>query len=467
MKGSSLQTQAEALRSLLLPLNVVTAIMNGAVQLNYTSISVAIVLMEKLWGSVPTWSTSLLSSVVFSGSILGMLVFGVLGDALGRARAMSLTILVVAVSAVASGLCFMGETEQVLWISVWRFLLGMGIGGIYPTTAASSFEAKEASTSSESASEASTRTAWSLFWQQPGQLLTYVIALFILYIFGSSSYSAQYRLMLISGALPCVVVLPTLLTNSMVATEGGGAGRTRNKNVAASLHKVLSNKASRKHLLGAACCWMLFDFYIYGLSLYSPEVIEAIFGSSSSLEDTYYESALSIIVTIPPAAISAVVLTRVGSRRLQVVGYIIAATSFVLMGMSWTYLRDDTVILFLIFLLLKAAVQFGVPTTSFCLPNELFDTSVRSTCNGISAAAGKVGAFVGAFVFPYIYDGWGMAPLFYVCAGVAMLGLLMTLLCIPPWEATTTPPRKMIATTGIKNSGAEGTPTDTTPLLPK
>ena len=99
MKGSSLQTQAEALRSLLLPLNVVTAIMNGAVQLNYTSISVAIVLMEKLWGSVPTWSTSLLSSVVFSGSILGMLVFGVLGDALGRARAMSLTILVVAVSA--------------------------------------------------------------------------------------------------------------------------------------------------------------------------------------------------------------------------------------------------------------------------------------------------------------------------------------------------------------------------------
>lgn len=59
------------LRALALSSHTITALMNVSVQLNYTSISVAIVLMEKLWGSVPTWSTSLLTSVVYVGSIIG------------------------------------------------------------------------------------------------------------------------------------------------------------------------------------------------------------------------------------------------------------------------------------------------------------------------------------------------------------------------------------------------------------
>lgn len=36
-------------------------------------------------------------------------------------------------------------------------------------------------------------------------------------------------------------------------------------------------------------------------------------------------------------------------------------------------------------------------TTTFVIPGEVFPTSVRATCHGASAAAGKVGAVIGAF----------------------------------------------------------------------
>ena len=43
-------------------------------------------------------------------------------------------------------------------------------------------------------------------------------------------------------------------------------------------------------------------------------------------------------------------------------------------------------------------VNFGPNTTTFLIPSEIYPTSIRAKSHGISAAIGKVGAFVGAFV---------------------------------------------------------------------
>ncbi|GLJ22764.1 hypothetical protein SUGI_0428760 [Cryptomeria japonica] len=45
--------------------------------------------------------------------------------------------------------------------------------------------------------------------------------------------------------------------------------------------------------------------------------------------------------------------------------------------------------------------NFGPNTTTFIVPTELFPARLRSTCHGISAAAGKAGAIIGAFGFLY------------------------------------------------------------------
>ncbi|XP_065626076.1 low affinity inorganic phosphate transporter 1-like [Quercus suber] len=45
--------------------------------------------------------------------------------------------------------------------------------------------------------------------------------------------------------------------------------------------------------------------------------------------------------------------------------------------------------------------NFGPNATTFIIPAEIFPARLRSTCHGISAAAGKAGAIVGAFGFLY------------------------------------------------------------------
>ncbi|URD95954.1 phosphate transporter [Musa troglodytarum] len=41
--------------------------------------------------------------------------------------------------------------------------------------------------------------------------------------------------------------------------------------------------------------------------------------------------------------------------------------------------------------------NFGSNSTTFIVPAEIFPARLRSTCHGISAAAGKVGAIVGVY----------------------------------------------------------------------
>lgn len=363
-----------------------------------------------------------------------MLTFGYLGDAIGRPKAMLLTMLLVTIAAVGSGLAFLGESIQVMWIGIFRFILGLGIGGIYPLSAAASYECKDMGSDS---SDSSARAAWALFWQQPGQLFTYAIAFLLLGIFGTSDYNLQYRLMLISGIFPSIFVLPTLLVNARLE-EGKIA--EKKPDVGASLNQVLQSPESVRALLGTTLAWFLFDIYAYGITLYSPEILEDIFGSTETLSGIYWENALSILITIPFAGLSVWALGKLGSRRLQLEGFGIAVVVFLVVAVAFSA-TSNKVVLFMLFLVLKAAAIFAVPTTTFVLPNELFDVQIRSTCNGISAAAGKFGAFVGTFVFPYIYDGLGMAALFYVCAGVALVGLLVTLAFIPssPTPQASTP----------------------------
>ncbi|KAI3965776.1 hypothetical protein MKX01_010733 [Papaver californicum] len=45
--------------------------------------------------------------------------------------------------------------------------------------------------------------------------------------------------------------------------------------------------------------------------------------------------------------------------------------------------------------------NFRPNSTTFVVPAEIFPARLRSTCHGISAAAGKAGAVIGAFGFLY------------------------------------------------------------------
>ncbi|CAI9775978.1 unnamed protein product [Fraxinus pennsylvanica] len=66
----------------------------------------------------------------------------------------------------------------------------------------------------------------------------------------------------------------------------------------------------------------------------------------------------------------------------------------------WTH-KENRIGFVVIYSLTFFFSNFGPNATTFVVPAEIFPARLRSTCHGISAAAGKAGAIVGAFGFLY------------------------------------------------------------------
>ena len=53
--------------------------------------------------------------------------------------------------------------------------------------------------------------------------------------------------------------------------------------------------------------------------------------------------------------------------------------------------------------------EFGPNMTTFVMPSELYPVTMRATGHGISAGVGKLGAFIGVFLFPLLQTRSGCA----------------------------------------------------------
>jgi PHS family inorganic phosphate transporter-like MFS transporter len=70
--------------------------------------------------------------------------------------------------------------------------------------------------------------------------------------------------------------------------------------------------------------------------------------------------------------------------------------------------------------------EFGPNMTTFVLPSEVFPVSMRATGHGISAGIGKLGAFIGVFLFPLLQTSLGLRGTLLLTAAVSVLGYALT-----------------------------------------
>jgi PHS family inorganic phosphate transporter-like MFS transporter len=76
--------------------------------------------------------------------------------------------------------------------------------------------------------------------------------------------------------------------------------------------------------------------------------------------------------------------------------------------------------------ILFAAANYGPNTSTFILPSIVYSPECRSTLNGLSAAAGKLGALVGATLFEPAAESFGDAAVMLICSGIAVAAFVMT-----------------------------------------
>lgn len=397
-------------------------------------------------GTLPPNVSAAVNGVALCGTLAGQLFFGWLGDKLGRKRVYGVTLMLMVICSIASGLSFGSTSKSVMTtLCFFRFWLGFGIGGDYPLSA---------TIMSEYANKR-TRGAFiaAVFAMQgTGILAGAAVSIIVSSAFnnayprppfntdhiGSTPPQADFvwRLVFMFGALPALLTYYWRMkmpeTARYTALVEGNA-----KQAALDMTKVMSvqleaeqEKVDRirttdnfglfspqfakkhgMHLVGTCTTWFLLDIAFYSQNLFQKDVFTAVgwlpkAGTMSALEEVYKisraQALIALCSTVPGYWFTVALIDHLGRFFIQLMGF--AMMTAFMFGLSIPYysLRDGhhtTFIVLYAFTFFFA--NFGPNSTTFIVPAEIFPARLRSTCHGISAASGKAGAIIGAFGFLY------------------------------------------------------------------
>ncbi|KAJ9684062.1 hypothetical protein PVL29_016517 [Vitis rotundifolia] len=367
-------------------------------------------------------------------------------DKLGRKHVYGITLVTMVGCAVASGLSFGSTAHSVIAsLCFFRFWLGFGIGGDYPLSAV---------IMSEYANQ-KTRGAFiaAVFAMQGiGILVAGAVSMIVSKAF-LVAYKAEvfsenhvlstqpqgdfvWRIVLMFGAVPAMLTYYWRMKMPETA-RFTALVKGNHEKAAADMAKVLeqyivveeskpklpvtpspsygllSREFVKRHglqLLGTSSTWFLLDIAFYSLQLTQKDIYPATglvpkASTMNAIEEMYKISKAMFLVAL---------FATVPGYWFTLGGFLLMSIFMAVIGFLYDDLRGDKnkcprestdefcegkPYLFAVFYgLTLFFANFGPNSTTFIVPAELFPARFRSTCHGISAAAGKAGAIIGAFL---------------------------------------------------------------------
>lgn len=443
--GAQAAAEEEAARKRQLRNTMIAATSNLSTAYNLVNINLAHVEIENQYchGDSCRAQVTAASTACLVGAIAGQLTFGYVGDCLGRSRALQLTMILSIVGALVSALAVPldpGNPSSVfIFVSIARFILGVGVGGVYPLSA---------TIAAESSSSANRGRSVSLVFsmQGVGQLLVPLIGMVFLYGFGTADARSDddkglvgisWRCILGIGALPGIILMPLKMAS-------GGGGASPQASPARSPRQLTLRQALRQRsvwpkLIGCAGGWFLFDITFYGNTLFAPTVLKSVFHQGSQATPTIGPSLsenLSLqlmilaLIGLPGYYISVWLMDKAGRKNIQFQGFVMMGVLYFVLALFLDRMKNNAILLLFIYGLTYFFSNFGPNSTTFILPSETFPYEVRSSLNGVCAATGKLGAVVGSAGFKPVVNVGGTSLAFYVCAGCAVVGAILTVFFI-------------------------------------
>ncbi|MGH2873033.1 MAG: MFS transporter [Solirubrobacteraceae bacterium] len=399
-------------------------------------IGTASALISRQW-HLDTSQTGLINAMTLLGAFFGAILYGRIADVLGRTRIYGLEAAIMLVFALASA-----AAPSFAALVVFRFVLGLGVGGDYPVSAV---------LMSEYANRANRGRLVGLVFamQALGTLFGYAAGLVLLSV--GIDHEVVWRILLGLGAIPSAAVLYwrrrmpespryqthvrgdertaaqaiTAYSNGAVTASAAGANGSP---LRMSLSEFFSNRRLMVTLLGTAGTWFVFDYAYYGNAVSAPLIVKTVLGKGATLEQSLLLNLIVFsVAAVPGYYLACAFMDRIGHRRLQLIGFPCMGLMFLLIGVIPGVTTAATA-----FLLLFGAsyffAEFGPNTTTFVLSAECYPTSVRTTGHGLSAGIAKLGAFIGVYLFPEISKAFGVNGALKFAAGMALVGTLLTFL---------------------------------------
>jgi MFS transporter, PHS family, inorganic phosphate transporter len=402
-------------------------------------IGIASTLISKDW-HLSAGQLSILNSVMLGAAFLGALVFGRYADVVGRKRVYWLVAAIMIAGAIGSAL------SGSFWVLIgFRFLLGFGVGGDYPVSAVMVSEYANRKDRG--------KLVGMVFGTQAlGLIIGPLVALALL---GSGvSNDVAWRVLLGLGAVPAAAVIylrcrmpespryqarvqqraelaATQITQITQNTSTQLPGGEADDHHPMGLQAFLTNRRWLITLAGTAGCWFLLDYAYYGNTISTPQILGLISPHASTMTKIALQLAIFSVAAVPGYVLAIARLDRIGHRRLQLTGFAVMALCFLIIG-AVPGMTTMVAPFLLVYGVSYFFTEFGPNMTTFVLPSELYPVDMRATGHGISAGIGKLGAFIGVFLFPLLQSSLGLRGTLLLTAGVSVLGFALTFLLPEP-----------------------------------
>ncbi|KAI9981404.1 hypothetical protein PInf_009156 [Phytophthora infestans] len=382
---------------------------------------------------------SWVSAAALIGAVVGQLAFGYLGDVFGRRVNMIATCALLIFGGILCTAAYGGTAEATLWfLVVARFILGIGIGGEYPLAASSTAE------DATSVADRNQRVALTFSLQGVGSLTAAILGNLIIQALASadkdenskSRLETVWRLLFAIGVMPAIVVCYWRITAEetdayKAAEERRQAAANANPTASrARLSFIIRNYGVS--LLGTAGTWFLFDIVFYAQNLFSASILSVVGVENASLQEVTTQNAFVAMMALPGYYVAVYFINRLGRKVIQLQGFVVMTILFLVLAIFWDDIQEEAVLFIILYGLALFFSNFGPNMSTFVMPTEMFPTPIRSTCHGLSAAAGKAGAAIGSFGFSIWVENesFGYDGAFYTFAAITFVSIPLTWFCM-------------------------------------
>ncbi|KAF3778406.1 Inorganic phosphate transporter 1-2 [Nymphaea thermarum] len=407
-------------------------------------------------GSLPPNVSAAVNGVALCGTLAGQLFFGWLGDKIGRKTVYGVTLILMFICSIASGLSLTTEPKAVMTtLCFFRFWLGFGIGGDYPLSATIM---AEYSTKKTRGAFISAVFAMQGFGILVSAMISLIVSAGFRHKYPAPAYQddmvastvrqADYvwRIILMFGAIPAALTYywrirmpePPRYT-ALVKHDEEKAERDAQKVIGSKRFAVeakleqehrprerqpvgpteewglFSREFAQKHglqLVATTTTWFLLDIAFYSQNLFQKDVLTNVgwipkAKTMNAIEEVYKisraQTLIALCATIPGYWFTVALIDVIGRVSIQLLGFFFMTVFMFALAIPYDHWKkeDNRIGFVVMYSLTFFFANFGPNATTFVVPAEVFPARVRSTCHGISAASGKAGAIIGAFGFLY------------------------------------------------------------------
>lgn len=160
-----------------------------------------------------------------------------------------------------------------------------------------------------------------------------------------------------------------------------------------------------RRLLTTGGLWFVYDFISYPSGVFSTTILDVVVAPGSPLIQTAGWNTLLYTFYLPGAVAGALLVDRIGRRKTMSIGFIAQGIVGLIMGGCLNLLVKNCfpmfVVMYGLFLMMG---ELGPGDTIGLVSAEIWPTSVRGTCYGISAGEWMLGKTEYTYIYIYVLE---------------------------------------------------------------